>query len=403
MTKFSLLLAGALSVTALLACTQQANTTASSATEKTSRTQNISWSEYRARSAATRKLDDDFIAAELKQLGVSEPTLPAYTKEFGFDTKPPDAWFNSAEGQRIMDNIVSFQTPSGGWSKRTDMAAKARVPGVAFGVEKKYIPTFDNSATSTQVALLARAFALTGKQSYQDAFYRGLALIIEAQYPHGGWPQNYPLVGGYHDHITYNDALMKDLMNLLHRVSLGQNEYAFVSADARAEAATSLRKGTECVLNTQVIVNGARTIWGAQHDAITLAPTKARAYEMASLSTMESAAMLDFLMELDDPSSAVVDAVHAAIAWLEENKITGYTWQRGDGPMIADAEAPPMWSRFVEQGSGLPVFGDRDGSIYYEISEVSQERRESYAWFTTAPNKVLKKYAKWSKKYPQPG
>src|SRR5690606_36467906 len=126
--------------------------------------------------------------------------------------------------------------------------------------------------------------------------------------------QNYPLVGGYHDHITYNDALMKDLMSLLHRVSLGQNEYAFVSADARAEAATSLRKGIECVLNTQVIVNGARTIWGAQHDAITLAPTKARAYEMASLSTMESAAMLDFLMELDDPSSAVVDAIHAAIA-----------------------------------------------------------------------------------------
>src|SRR5690606_16952534 len=139
--------------------------------------------------------------------------------------------------------------------------------------------------------------------------------------------QNYPLVGGYHDHVTYNDSLMKDLMSLLHKVSLGQHEFAFVSADARAKAATSLHKGIDCVLNTQVKANGVRTIWGAQHDAMTLAPTKARAYEMASLSTMESAAMLDFLMELDDPSSAVVDVVHAAIAWFEENKITGYTWQ----------------------------------------------------------------------------
>lgn len=400
MNTFPLLLAGALSVTALFACTQQVTTATSSITEQTP-TQNISWSEYRARSEAARKQDDDFIAAELKKLGVSEATLPAYTKEFGLETKQPDAWFNSAEGQRIMDNIVSFQTPSGGWSKRTDMAAQARAPGVAFGVEKKYIPTFDNSATSTQVALLARAYTLTGKQSYRGAFYRGLALIIEAQYPNGGWPQNYPLVGGYHDHITYNDALMKDLMSLLHKVSLGQNEFAFVSADARAKAATSLRKGIDCVLNTQVKANGVRTIWGAQHDAIALAPTKARAYEMASLSTMESAAMLDFLMELDDPSSAVVNAVHAAIAWFEENKITGYSWQRGDGPMIANADAPPMWSRFVEQGSNLPVFGDRDGSIHYEISELSRERREGYAWFTTAPNKALKKYSNWSKKYPR--
>lgn len=401
MNKFTLLLAGALSVTALFACTQQVTTATSSITEQTPTTQNISWSEYRARSEATRKLDDDFIAAELKELGVSEPTLPAYTKEFGFETKQPDAWFSSAEGQRIIDNIVSFQTPSGGWSKRTDMAGKARVPGVAFGVEKKYVPTFDNSATSTQVALLARAYTLTGKESYREAFDKGLALIIEAQYPNGGWPQNYPLVGGYHDHITYNDALMKDLMSLLHKVSLGQNEFAFVSADARAKAATSLRKGIDCVLNTQVKANGVRTIWGAQHDAITLAPTKARAYEMASLSTMESAAMLDFLMELNGPSSAVVNAVHAAIAWFEENKITGYTWQRGDGPMIANTEAPPMWARFVEPGSDLPVFGDRDGSIHYEISEVSRERREGYAWFTTAPNKVLTKYSKWSKKYPR--
>lgn len=398
MNKLSFLLAGALCITGLLACTQQSAPTASTSAALD---KSALWNGYRADSAATHKLDQEFIAAELGALGLSEPVLPAYTKEFGFDTKQADDWFRSAEGQRIMDNIVSFQTPSGGWSKRTDMAAEARAPGVAFGVEEKYIPTFDNSATSTQVALLAKAYTATGKESYREAFYKGLALIIEAQYPNGGWPQNYPLVGGYHDHITFNDGLIKDLMSLLHKVSLGQNEFAFVSADARAKATASLHKGIECVLKTQVKANGIHTIWGAQHDAVTLMPTKARAYEMASLSTMESAAMVDFLMELDDPSNAVVNAVHTATVWFEENKITGYTWQRGDGPMITDANAPSMWSRFVEPGSNLPIFGDRDGSIHYEISEVSQERREGYAWFTTAPNKVLKKYAKWSKEYPR--
>lgn len=407
MNQLPLLLAGALSLAGLLACAPQSTTpatgtnAASAATEKASTAQNTYWSEYRARSEATSQLDKAFIAAELKALGLSEPTLPAYTKEFGFETKQPDAWFSSAEGQRIMDIIVSFQTPSGGWSKRTDMAAAPRAPGMAFGVEKDYIPTFDNGAGSTQMALLAKAYSITGKQAYADAFYKGLDLIVAAQYPNGGWPQSFPLTGGYHDHITYNDALMRDLMRILHNTSLGKNEFAFVSAEARAKATASLEKGLECVLNTQVQTDGVLTIWGAQHDALTLQPAKARAYEMASLSTAESVAMLEFLMDIDAPSPELINAIHSAMDWYEQNKILGYTWQRGDGPMTADPSAPPMWSRFVEVGSNLPIFGDRDGSIHYEISKVSQERREGYAWFTTAPNKVLKKYAKWAQKYPR--
>src|SRR5690606_11453314 len=122
----------------------------------------------------------------------------------------------------------------------------------AFGVEKKYIPTFDNAATTTQADLLAKAYTATGKQAYADAFYKAINLILEAQYPNGGWPQNFPLVGGYHDHITYNDALMRDIMLLLAKVAEGKNEFAFVTADVKAKAATSLEKALDCVLMTQV-------------------------------------------------------------------------------------------------------------------------------------------------------
>ena len=358
------------------------------------------WRDYIARSQALRKKDQAQIRKEMKRRGLKEPLQPAYTKEFGFEPQQPLEWFKSAEGQQVMDAILSLQTPSGGWSKRTDMTKK-RKPGMAFGTEKGYIPTFDNDATSMQLRLLAQAYTATGNKAYKESFARGLDLILTAQYPNGGWPQNYPLVGGYHNYITYNDALMVNLMFLLRDIAKGEGHYAFVSAEQRKAAQQSLDKAIDCALNTQVLVGNRLTVWGAQHDPISLMPAKARAYEMASLTSSESVWMVEFFMGLDNPSPAVIESVHAAAAWYEATKITGKTWVRGAAELTDDANAPPLWARFYELGTNKPIFGDRDGAVHYEVGKVSKERREGYAWFSTAPNKVLKNYAKWAKKYPR--
>lgn len=395
MKKLPLLLAGLLSLACLYACTSPNQSTSDTASTQRD------MAAYRARSEHWKKIDTDFIQAELAALGLDEPKKPAYTKEFGFDPKQSVEWFKTAEGQRIANILVSFQTPSGGWSKRTDMSQQPRQPGEAFGVEEHYIPTFDNAATSTQLDLLAKAYTATGKAVYADAFYKGINLILDAQYPNGGWPQNYPLVGSYHDHITYNDALMRDIMVLLDNISKGDGAFAFVSSDVKAQTTAALDKAIDCVLKTQVRQGDQLSIWGAQHDAATLQPAQARAYEMPALSTTESVAMLEFLMTRPNPSPELINAIHAAATWYEANKILGYTWKRGDNALTADADAEPMWSRFVDLETNRPVFGDRDGSVYYDIGQVSQERLDGYAWFSTAPNKVLKKYAKWAKKYPR--
>lgn len=358
------------------------------------------WQTYITRSQELRKLDQQQLRKEMKRRGLKEPLLPAYTKEFGFETEQPLEWFTSTEGKAIMEAILSLQTPTGGWSKRTDMTKK-RKPGMAYGNEKNYIPTFDNDATSKQLTLLAKAYTATGDKAYQDAFARGLTLIFNAQYPNGGWPQNYPLVGGYHNYITYNDSLMVNLMFLLRDVAKGEGNYAFVSKEQRAQAQRSLDKAIQCALNTQVLINGQPTVWGAQHDPITLMPAKARAYEMASLTSAESVWMVEFLMGLENPSADIINAVHGAAAWYEATKITGKTWVRGEAELKDGANAPALWSRFYELGTNKPIFGDRDGSVHYEIGKVSKERREGYAWYTTSPAKVLKHYAKWAKKYPR--
>jgi PelA/Pel-15E family pectate lyase len=358
------------------------------------------WQTYITRSQELRKLDQQQLRKEMKRRGLKEPLLPAYTKEFGFETEQPLEWFTSTDGKAIMEAILSLQTPTGGWSKRTDMTKK-RKPGMAFGNEKNYIPTFDNDATSKQLTLLAKAYTATGDKAYQEAFARGLTLIFNAQYPNGGWPQNYPLVGGYHNYITYNDSLMVNLMFLLRDVANGEGNYAFVSKEQRALAQRSLDKAIQCALNTQVLINGQPTVWGAQHDPITLMPAQARAYEMASLTSAESVWMVEFFMGLENPSADVINAVHGAAAWYEATKITGKTWVRGEAELKDDTNAPALWSRFYELGTNKPIFGDRDGSVHYEIGKVSKERREGYAWYTTSPAKVLKHYAKWAKKYPR--
>lgn len=392
-------------IVALLTCgsinlyaetTQQAASAAQPAQSEKS-----SWENYRTTSKKLHQADQDFLAAELKALGQKKPSLPTYTKEFGFDIKPTPDWFKSAEGKRVMDVILSFQTPSGGWSKRTDMSKAARKPGQAFGVEKDYIPTFDNGATSTQLRLLAQAHQATGDSRYVDAFNKGLDFIITAQYPNGGWPQNFPLVGGYHDHITYNDALIRDLMVVLYGAAQAKKEYAFVTKAQQEAAQASLTRALDCVLKTQVVTNGTLTVWGAQHDANTLKPAKARAYEMISLASAESQSMVEFFMSLDAPSPAIVKSVHAAITWYEATKITGKVWERGAATLTDDTSAPPLWARFYEIGTNKPLFGDRDDTVFYDLSKVSKERREGYAWYTTGPEKILVKYVKWAKKYPQ--
>ncbi|ROQ20924.1 PelA/Pel-15E family pectate lyase [Marinimicrobium koreense] len=364
-------------------------------------TSDAAWEDYRARSDHWRSVDRDFIRGEVAAEGLDNPRRPARTHRFGFDPNQPTEWYSTDEGRRIADIVLSFQTPSGGWSKRTDMSKRPRQPGEHFGYEFSYIPTFDNSATTTQIELLAKAHTATGDTRYLEAYVRGVELILEAQYPNGGWPQNFPLRGGYHDYITYNDQVMENNMTALHRVSLGKAPFAQAPNDLRAESAAALDRALDAALATQVVVNGKPTLWGGQHAPRTLEPMKARAYEMVALATAESVSLLDFMMDLDDPSAEIQHAIHSAMAWYENNVITGYRWDSDTREIVPEADAPPIWSRFAEIGTNRPLFGDRDHSVHYDIKDISMERREGYGWYTTAPSEVLEKYEDWKRRFPR--
>jgi PelA/Pel-15E family pectate lyase len=208
----------------------------------------------------------------------------------------------------------------------------------------------------------------------------------------------YPLEGGYHDSIPYNDNVMSNILTLLTDIAAGAGEFDFVPADLRREAAARVERGVSAILASQVRVNGRLTGWGQQHDPLTLLPCGARNYEPAGLSSSESAPVMGFLMFLREPSPAVVASIEGAAAWLNASAITGFAWRSVDGQgrlLVREPGAGPLWSRLYEIGSNRPIFG-RENRVLYDVSEVSRERRDGYSWYGNGPARYLEQYRQWS-------
>ena len=312
----------------------------------------------------------------------------------------PDEWYASAEALRIADNVLLYQRSSGGWPKNVDMAKPLSESNKSSLLrdKKKIDSTIDNGATYTQLSFLARVYMAQQHERHRDSFLKGLDYLLEAQYGNGGWPQFYPNLSGYYKHITYNDDAMIGVMKLLRDVASAKPVYAFVDEARRGRTASAVEKGVECILKTQVIVNRKRTVWCAQHDEVTLAPAAARKFEVVSLSGGESVGIVRFLMSIEEPSAAVVEAIEAAIAWFEQSQLKGIRWveKRDDRVVVQDREGGPIWARFYEIGSNRPIFVGRDGVVRYSVAEIDHERRTGYNWYVDAPAKLLQKdYPKW--------
>jgi PelA/Pel-15E family pectate lyase len=204
---------------------------------------------------------------------------------------------------------------------------------------------------------------------------------------------------------------MGEVLRMLSAIAESRPEYAFLTDSERQRARRAVEKGIECILKTQVIVNSKLTVWCAQHDEQTLAPAKARSYELPSLSGSESVGIVRFLMQIEQPSPEVIRAVQAAVAWFNEAKINGIRLERKPQPgspkgydltVVPDASAGPQWARFYEILTNRPMFSGRDGIVKWQMSEIEYERRNGYRWYVDSPRKLLEEdYPKWRAKNSQ--
>jgi len=323
----------------------------------------------------------------------------------------PRQWYASSEAARIADNVLLYQRADGGWPKNIDMAKPLDEKAVARRRDEKrrHDSTVDNGATYTQMRYLARVHSATRIPRFRDGFLRAMDLLLRAQYTSGGWPQFLVNPTGYQRYITFNDGAMIGVVSLLRDVALGKPDFEFVDPQRRRAASKAVARGVQCILSCQIRVSGTLTAWCAQHDPKTFEPRPARSYEKASLSGCESVGIVRFLMELDQPSPAVVEAVQNAVRWFEAVKLLGIrqltrrdpTKPRGfDKFIVKDPHAPPLWARFYEIGTNRPIFCSRDGVVRHRLADISYERRTGYAWYGTWPARLLTRdYPAWQKRW----
>ena len=141
--------------------------------------------------------------------------------------------------------------------------------------------TFDNAATTGEMRFLIRAYAATSEVAIRNGFLKALQLLLEAQYPSGGWPQTFPLEKGYSSHITFNDNTMGHILRLLLEVSQWESSN-LVNRDHQRSCQKAFERGIECILRAQIKVKGVLTVWCAQHDPVNLEPRPARSDELES-------------------------------------------------------------------------------------------------------------------------
>lgn len=371
-------------------------------------------------------------------------------------TRLPDAWYGTDQARETAEAVLDAQFDCGGWFKNLpyhrmqekDLRELARYKEVGSAI-------FDNDATTMEMRFLSKVYAHRPDPRYKEAFNRGLRYIMEAQYDNGGWPMFYPLTErcyaahgvvnpvtgkNYIGHITFNDNAIVNLLSVLREIYTRTPDFAALTDDdVAAEAKRLFYKGVRCILDCQIrgvyeqyvfshspeggeIIgdrrtgDGPLTAWCAQHDAETLEPAQARAYEFPSYSGGESAGILQLLMSIDPDDipaeypgmrEEIERSVVAAVEWFDALRIEGkrMVWTGGDGKdadrVITDAPGRrDLWARFYELTTCRPIFGMYDFVRLYDYQRVTPARRRGYSWYSSALAPVIDElYPAWRERH----
>ncbi|PTT87612.1 pectate lyase [Pelomonas sp. HMWF004] len=312
--------------------------------------------------------------------------------------------------------MITWQMPHGGfwkWKNATTVykaawngkAAKAEWTG-AQGVE---LGTIDNGATVSELMFLADVYSRTGDASYRDAARKAVDFLLKMQYGSGGWPQVYPARTGtaYSNYVTFNDNAMARVLIALDQAAKQKEPFAsdLLTEAQRASIPGALDKAVDYILRAQIVQQGRRTVWCAQHDPVTYEPRGARSYELPSKSGSESVKVLAFLMTRPQ-TAAVKTAVQGALAWYRSPAVqvanTAYVGRPSGNTddrynPIQSKAGSTMWYRFYDLDADTGFFSGRSATDNppgagkrYNLMDIEAERRYGYQWGGSYGTAILK-------------
>ncbi len=271
--------------------------------------------------------------------------------------------------KKVAEALMFSQLPCGGWNYCFDFAGEgslkdwyATVGANGWRLEEfqHYYgnATFDDEGTAQSSKFLLRMYVEKLDPAFRPALDRAINLVLESQYPVGGWPQRYPLMYEFSHHgkpdytsyITLNDEVIGENIDFLIKCYQAMGLQGVKEPIIRAmnclyllqQGAPQAGWGEQYTLDLKPI--GARTY---EPDAITPGPTIGAIYKMISYYRMTG-------------ETKFLRGIPAAIDWLESCAIPADQMAlSGKPPTPEGSISVPT---FVEIGTNKPRYIHRTGS-----------------------------------------
>ena len=257
--------------------------------------------------------------------------------------------------------LVAGQLECGGWNYMIDFAGEESLKkwyrtigqnGWRLEEFQHYYgnATFDDNVSSDAARFLLRMYLEKLDTVYSVPLDRAIKLVLDSQYPVGGWPQRYPLkyefskngTEDYSSYLTFNDGVVWENVSFLIQCyqSLG-----------RRELLEPINRG----MNFYLITQQARPQAGwAQQYTVDLQPAGARTYEPKALSPSYTAAHIRLLIRFYRMTGdqKFLARIPEALDWLDSCKLDESPAE--DGRYV--------FPTFIEIGTNKPLFVHRRGS-----------------------------------------
>lgn len=281
--------------------------------------------------------------------------------------------------QEVGDALATVQLACGGWRMRQPLSDEwadkhCDAPGAGRSTPQA---DFDDGRTQGPALFLVELVRDGSKsERHRAAMQKALDLLLEAQYPSGGWPQYYPLEGdGFSDLNNYrrynhiNDGSIPECVEVLLAAyrAFGEQKYL----DAAVKAADWL---------LDVRIPGAA--WSQQYyddhvkgPLIPNHPAPGRWFEPMSVTSSETRTVVEILTEvwLETGDERYIAPFTEIAAWYERARLD-------DG----------RWARMYEIHTNRPLYCTPDRVITYS----DENLRPGYAWKGSWGNAALRAIAR---------
>lgn len=229
--------------------------------------------------------------------------------------------------------------------------------------DKSKIVSFDDDQTQSAISFLMALDHKVGSDELWAAIEKSLNMMVASQLPNGGWPHQYPKQGNYHDYATFNDEGMNDCIRVM------------IEADnfySNPQFKRTLNRAALFLMRSQL--SPPQSGWAQQYNEF-LQPAWARSFEPPSVCPAATLNNINSLMDLGVQlnNRDWLEPIHDSLRWLDEVRLPN-----------------GLWARFIELGTGEPLYYDRGRIRVNSTSELSEERRLGYGYETDLSEKLEK-------------